>query len=567
MPHRPVVVPAVLVVLALLIGALAPPAGAATDEPPVVAYRPPVDGPIVDRFDPPPRRWQPGNRGVDYGVAAGTVVVAAGTGEVVFAGAVADTLHVTVRHADGLRTSYSFLAEVRVHVGQQVRVGQPVGVAVGAVHVGVRTPDGTYLDPEALFAGVLEPRVRLVPGAEDGLDPLDERRSLLETLFDTGAGAAAQLREVGSDWLQLVAHYAAELDPVVHLQRAGDALQDWIDQLFDCTPASTPPPAPTGRRIVVLVSGLGTDSGDNSAWHVDTAGLGYAGADVVRFSYQGGQAPPAEPGSPPADGAVSLVTRSDPGLSGIPVHEFSRRDSQQSLATSAERLGELLGQAAAAEPGVPIDVIAHSQGGVVARLGILGAGERGTLPSTVENLVTIGSPHQGAPLATALLGVQQTETGRDALGKLRGRWPFEDLDDRLPAMTELSETSSVGSGMRDASIPDGVRFTSLGASGDVVVPGTATDDPEADVHRLIPTPISLDAHGDLAEMPATTREIRLAVAGAGPTCQSFGAAVSTFVEAETIRSGESVIGADLVATGATAESVRRGLDPLGVIGD
>ena len=71
MPRRSVVVLAVLVVVALLAGVLAPPAGAA-DDLPVVRYRPPVDGPIVDHFDPPAQRWQAGNRGIDYDVAAGT---------------------------------------------------------------------------------------------------------------------------------------------------------------------------------------------------------------------------------------------------------------------------------------------------------------------------------------------------------------------------------------------------------------------------------------------------------------------------------------------------------------
>ncbi len=74
--------------------------------------------------------------------------------------------------------------------------------------------------------------------------------------------------------------------------------------------------------------------------------------------------------------------------------------------------------------------------------------------------------------------------------------------------------------MRSTPVPESVRFASLGASGDLTVPGTATADPQADVQRLIPTPSDRDAHDDLAAMPATTREIALAVAGRGATCQS-----------------------------------------------
>jgi hypothetical protein len=544
---RPVVVPAVLVVLALLVGLCAPPA-AASDDLPVVTYRPPVDGPVVDRFDPPARRWQAGNRGVDYGVVAGTPVVAAADGEVVFAGAVADTLHVTIRHADGLRTSYSFLAEVSVHVGQRVHAGQPVGVAGGPVHVGVRTPDGTYLDPEALFAGALVPHVRLVPGAEDGLDPLAERRSLLDTLLDAGAAASAYLSDHGSEVLELAVHYAAELDPATHVRRALVAAWRWWEQNRSCTPAADPVPARTERRIAIVVSGLGTASTGNSAWQLDTATLGYEPADVVRFSYRGGRAP-GEPGS-----------TADPALDGIPVREFSKLDSQQSLDVSADRLAELMAEVARAEPGVPIDVIAHSQGGVVARLGVVTADAEGRLPNQVQNLVTLGSPHQGAPLATGVVASGQSATGDDALDVLRAFDVFDGLDNRDPAIGQLAETSDLLAAMRAAEVPDGVRFTSIGAAGDPVVPGVATDDPQADTHLILPSAVSMEAHGDLTTRPDARREVALAVRGLPPTCQSLHDAITGFVESESIRTAESDIGAGLAGTLAVVDAVRAGGD-------
>jgi hypothetical protein len=256
-----------------------------------------------------------------------------------------------------------------------------------------------------------------------------------------------------------------------------------------------------------------------------------------------------------------------PGLADIPVHPFTKTDSQQAVEVSADGLGELLSQVAAAAPGVAVDVIAHSQGGVVARLGVVAAGERGTLPATVENLVTVASPHQGAPLATGVDALEQTPTGQAALGKLRESGQFEGLDDRLPSMTDLSEVSDVIGRLHDTPIPDGVRFTSLGASGDLVVPGTTTDDPQADTHRLIPTDVYEGVHGDLTEMPATIREIRLAVAGAGPTCQSFREAMGTFAEAEILRTGESQAAAYLGTLGVDVEPVRQTLAPLGVLGD
>ena len=64
------------VVLAALVG-LAPSspaavaAAVASRPPPGPVYRPPVDGPIIDHFRPPACSWCPGNRGIDYAVAAG----------------------------------------------------------------------------------------------------------------------------------------------------------------------------------------------------------------------------------------------------------------------------------------------------------------------------------------------------------------------------------------------------------------------------------------------------------------------------------------------------------------
>lgn len=126
-------------------------------------YRPPVDAPVTDPFRAPPQPWAPGNRGLEYATIPGTVVGAIGPGVVTFAGPVAGSLHVTVRHPDGLRSSYSFLAAVRVGEGDAVAAGDPVGVAADRLHLGLRRGD-VYLDPAALWGRpVGGGRVHLVP--------------------------------------------------------------------------------------------------------------------------------------------------------------------------------------------------------------------------------------------------------------------------------------------------------------------------------------------------------------------------------------------------------------------
>ncbi len=142
-----------LVLLVAFVALAATPAGAA---PP---YRPPVDAPVVDGFRLPDGPFGPGNRGLEYATAPGTSVRAIGAGLVVFAGQVAGPLHVTVLHPDGLRSSYSYLAEILVEPGERVAGGQVLGRTGERFHLGVRSA-GTYLDPAALFA---VDGLRLVP--------------------------------------------------------------------------------------------------------------------------------------------------------------------------------------------------------------------------------------------------------------------------------------------------------------------------------------------------------------------------------------------------------------------
>ncbi len=126
-------------------------------------YRPPTDAPVLDPFRPPPQPWLPGNRGIEYATAVGEPIAAIGPGRVTFAGPVAGRLVVTVEHPDGLRSSYTDLAELAVQRGERVAGGQVVGQSQERFHLGVRRGD-TYLDPARLWGTrVGGGRVVLVP--------------------------------------------------------------------------------------------------------------------------------------------------------------------------------------------------------------------------------------------------------------------------------------------------------------------------------------------------------------------------------------------------------------------
>ncbi len=127
-----------------------------------LVYTPPVPGPVVRPFQAPPNPWSAGHRGLDYAITPGEAVHAVGDGVVVFAGTVARTLHVTIRHPDGKLTTVSFLRTITVRAAQQVHRGDVVGTAGGVdpfdaeydgtvLFLSLRV-DGVYVDPARLFA-------------------------------------------------------------------------------------------------------------------------------------------------------------------------------------------------------------------------------------------------------------------------------------------------------------------------------------------------------------------------------------------------------------------------------
>jgi murein DD-endopeptidase MepM/ murein hydrolase activator NlpD len=124
---------------------------------------------VVRRFDPPPRPWMSGHRGVDLAAAPGSTVRAAGAGTVAHAGRIAGRGVVSVQHPDGLRTTYEPVdVDPALVVGVPVAAGEPIGTlatghpgcpSAACLHWGLRRgPE--YLDPLALLG---LGRVRLLP--------------------------------------------------------------------------------------------------------------------------------------------------------------------------------------------------------------------------------------------------------------------------------------------------------------------------------------------------------------------------------------------------------------------
>jgi len=547
-PTRSVLVALVGLLVGGHLAVVAGPAGA--DPAPPGAHRPPVDAAVADPFRAPEAPWAPGNRGIEYATAPGTTVTATADGTVVFAGTVAGTRHVTVLHADGVRTTYSFLTEVTVVQGQRVAQGQMLGVTGPGFHLGARRGDA-YFDPATLFAGG-PPRVRLVPfEIPPGFGPRGERSAVGQLIgsvggalgdaaswaFDhvaEGAGAAgAWIRDHGDELLRTLAHYAVPY-PLRVASGVLTALRD-AQRVASraCTPVDAPVDGPGGRRLAVRVGGLGSTSDDAAIDDLDLGALGYAPADTARFSYAGGT-------TPDRGRTFDLV----------PAAPYGAADSQADLWASGAALADLVEAAVDAAPGLPVDLFAHSQGGLVLRVAVIEMVARhgeDWVRRHVGEAITLGTPHDGADLATAALAVQSTVAGDGALTV--GEW-LTGLDADAPAAVQLAETSDFQGELDDAwaEVAGAIELTSIAARGDVVVPTPRTV-VEGGTHVVVSVD-GLRAHDALPGAPEAGREVALALADRPPTCRSFDAALRDGLQGQAISLVEDTAGS--VAWGWTA---------------
>jgi hypothetical protein len=510
---------AALIVSLAVAGAQAPMSllGAA-EEPSFVA---PVEGPVVDGWRPPATPYGPGNRGLDFATTEGEPVRASADGEVTFAGQVGGSLHVVVLHPGGLRTSYSFLATVAVRRGDDVRRGDIVGTAASSVHFGVRVGDD-YVDPTALLSRTIE--VHLVP---DNLrrprSAFEEMRGLLAGIPGLAAHAAgvawAQGESVRADIESAVeaigmlkAWAGAQVDRLVLLGELAsyyaptnvgravevvDATMRFRAGQRHCTPRTVRAPRLRQRHIAVLVGGFSSTSTDSAVGDLDTRALGYADRDVAVFSYAGGQAPGRR------------------HLPGVDARRYGVADSEGDLRVAAVQLRALLALVRYRNPGVPVDLIGFSQGGVVARAAVAGTDPTDPRQPKVANLIAIGSPFHGANLATGAVAMRLSTTGSLISRAVAAGRPEPAAS---VAVGQLRHNSPFVREVAARPLDAGTRFTSIAAAGDLVVPAlnSATDD---GVDVLLPGRPSPSTHRWLPGRRAVRREVGLALAGMGPTCR------------------------------------------------
>jgi hypothetical protein len=552
---------------------------AAAQETGVEGWTPPVSGQVVRPFDEPIARYAAGHRGVDFAAPAGGPVSAANDGTVSFAGDVAGSLHVVVAHDGGIRTSYSFLSRVDVRTGQRVRRGQVVGAAggvgdghlVGVLHFGVRIGD-RYIDPMVLFGPRdLTQLVRLVPA--DGPDPAarvdpegewnalfawmseaheesscgdlvgsvasefglgDEASSVCDALDDVVDAGLDALRSLGPEAARLADEIAPVVQEVVRrMQDLGESLAQaaeavageaadqvermvralvvlgirTYERLTSC-PQPDPIANPVGSGNLVMAV-AGRDSrrrsrprgGAGASFDLDWRVLGYRRADVSYFSYEAGSA------------------------------TYDNAATYGDLHEKARLLGEQIKAAARAQPGRHIDLVGHSQGGVVIDLFLMEVyrGHESEHPP-IDNVVTFASPHEGTPAASVGSGV-----ARSRLSPILRAIPAVVVPDLGLGSESLAQLSMGSETMRalwsEGGPPRSIRFLSVVGSEDLVVPSSVGDVPGG---NKIVVPVGtafnpLDDHSGILRDPDALSAAQAQLSGGAPvdSCGPLTDVVST----------------------------------------
>ena len=520
-----------------LAGAAPAPGGCGT-------WLPPVEGEITRSFQAPAFAYGPGHRGVDFGAAPGTPVRAAADGVVAFAGPVAGSLHVVVAHAGGLRTTYAFLAGIAVREGDRVARAQVVGAAGGTgpehdqdgLHFGLRLGD-RYLDPRQLFAVCdLTQLVRLVPVDELPAEPWDARRpytsgsltsggsgvtavtgdlagalgdaagavvgagrrgwNAMTVMTGTAAGGARAIADAGADvgrGLASVATAVFDRSPAglvasVAADVAAGAV-DWWRHRRECSDVSEAADGTGGSgHLLMAVGGIDSAGAPNDpTFGLDTAALGYHDDEVTYFSYA------------PGGGAYSAVqTHGDLRRAGL-------------------RLAEQLKRMQREHPGREVDLVAHSQGGVVVDVFLqdyYNAGDPEYPP--IGTVVTLSSPHEGAPLATAAAEWRRSPVGDALINAAEGRLPGAPADAR--SVRQLGERSRFLRELWNDRLPDHVDFTTIGATDDVLVPATQIDVPDATKVVVDIGGSPLADHSNIPRDRAALGIVRAALEGRPPPC-------------------------------------------------
>ncbi len=231
-------------------------------------------------------------------------------------------------------------------------------------------------------------------------------------------------------------------------------------------------------------------SGEPEVFAVGEA-LGYPPERVVRFSYSGKET-------------------------------YRRQDTFVDLRLSAGRLAALVRRVGQTWPGHDVDLIAHSQGGLVAREYLKGyASSWDPHAPRVDHLVTFASPHQGAPLVGEIDEVEaRTITGDHAMDVL-SRFARSNgyVPDPHGASTQQMEPGSEFlTNLAEEDVLYGTRVLTLAMPYDFIVPANHARYP-GQLNRVVPGPLGFH-HRMVVESPVARGLARSFLRDAAEPCRS-----------------------------------------------
>jgi pimeloyl-ACP methyl ester carboxylesterase len=246
---------------------------------------------------------------------------------------------------------------------------------------------------------------------------------------------------------------------------------------------------------------------------------------VLRFSYAGGRTPP--PGGDFPD---------------VAARPYGSVDTQGDMTAAAGRLADLVDQLLAADQEATVDLYAHSLGGLVTRLALLDLAERGADLARLGVVVTLGTPHRGADLATAVVAGNSGPVGNLGLD-VAGRVLDVGIDPDAPVVRQLAS----GSDVVDRLAAAGVRFLSISARGDLVA-ASPTSRVAGAANVTVPV-TGWRAHSALVGSEAATAEMSRALAGVPPGCETWSDALGDVLAGHVISFVEGHVATSVMAPG------------------
>jgi hypothetical protein len=307
-------------------------------------------------------------------------------------------------------------------------------------------------------------------------------------LADAGAAAGRRLAAVATAVLD---RSPAGITASVAADVAGGAVEWWRHRR-ECSDGTTAADGTGGSgHLLMAVGGIDSaGSPSDPTFGLDTRALGYHDDEVTYFSYA------------PGGGA------------------YSPAQTHGDLHRAGLRLAEQLERMQREHPGREVDLIAHSQGGVVVDVflqDIYDAGDPEYPP--IGTVVTLSSPHEGAPLATAAADWRRSAVGDALIDAAQGRLPVAPAD--TPSVRQMDEHSRFLQELWDDRLPDHVDFTTIGGTDDVVVPATQIDVSDATKVVVDVGGGPLDDHSNIPRDPGALGVVRTALEGRPPPCGSL----------------------------------------------